>query len=371
MINLFCYFFYIFLSIYIFIIKNNKYDILYLILLFFLFIIKYNKICVIDNIFLYIFIWIFIIINLVSIYINNFSNIKICIMVLAITYSYFNLSISKYKNSIFKISVNILILIIYFLILNITIKLNNTSNKIQYIKYIKTAPQKIKVALCISGRIEEDIEKIYKSWKDNLLDFYDVDIFMNIDKNNDFITNVIKPKKIVLFNNNINKKNHLLDNSNLMFYRIYECNKYSIEYEKKNNFTYDIIIRIRSDILLFDRLYLENFNEDILYFPSRTPFEFANIYNLGVTDQFFISNRNLMNKTCEIYLVLENEKYKNIDCKIPEILLLYYLRQNDLGYKYFKYNWMINYYYENSLDSQLKTFGKIKYILNSGCYITL
>ena len=73
MINLFCYFFYIFLSIYIFINKNNKYDILYLILLFFLFIINYNKICIIDNIFIYILISIFIIINLLSIYIKSSS----------------------------------------------------------------------------------------------------------------------------------------------------------------------------------------------------------------------------------------------------------------------------------------------------------
>jgi hypothetical protein len=371
MINLFCYLFYIFLSIYIFINKNNKYDILYLILLIFLFIINYNKICTVDNIFVYILISIFIIINLLSIYINNFSNIKICIMILVITYLYFSLKINSYNSYMLKISINLLILVIYFLILNITIKLNNISKKIQYIKYTKTKPQKIRVALCVSGRIEENFEKIYKSWKTNLLDFYDVDIFMNIDKNNDYIKNVLKPKKIVIFNGDINKKNHLLDNSNLMFYRIYECNKYSIEYEKQNNFTYDIIIRIRSDILLFDRLYLENFNENLLYFPSRTLFEFANIYNMGVTDQFYISNRYLMNKICDIYLILENEKYKDINCKIPEILLLYYLRQQNLEYKYFKYNWMINYYYENSFDSQLKTFSKIQYIFNNGCYITL
>ena len=92
---------------------------------------------------------------------------------------------------------------------------------------------------------------------------------------------------------------------------------------------------------------------------------------MGVTDQFYISNRYLMNKICDIYLILENEKYKDIDCKIPEIILLYYLRQQNLEYKYFKYNWMINYYYENSFDSQLKTFSKIKYIFNNGCYITL
>jgi hypothetical protein len=136
------------------------------------------------------------------------------------------------------------------------------------------------VALCVSGRIDKDIKEIYKSWKENLINFYNVDIFMN--------------------------------------------------------------------------------------------FETCNIYTLGLTDQNFIANRYLMNNICNIYLILEDKNYTKINCRIPEILLLYYLKKNNLEFKYFKYNWIINYYNKNIYNTIMKLFSKIRIcdVFNS-CLINL
>ena len=268
------------------------------------------------------------------------------------------------SNILFSYLLLFLITLIYFILVNLYIKIHNLSKNVIL---VETKPTKhnntLKVALCISGKIDNNIKNIYNTWKKNILDHYNVDIFMNTDKNNDFIKNVIKPKKVVIFNEDIHLKNNLNINSNIMFYRIYHCNRYRIEYEKKNNIKYDLIIRIRSDIFLYDRLYLENFNKNIAYFPLKTLdlfYNMANELNFGITDQFFISDRNLMNKICDIYLMLENSKYSKIECGFPEIHLLYYIKNNNIKYNFFKYKWHINYHLEDTFYSNMKMFMKIK-----------
>jgi hypothetical protein len=198
---------------------------------------------------------------------------------------------------------------------------------------------------------------------------------MNIDKYNDYINNVIKPKKCVIFNESINIHNNLGNNTNLMLYRIYETNKYSIEYEKNNNIKYDLIIRIRSDILLFERLYLENFKHNTIYFPIRNIFDMANLYNLGITDQLFISDRIGIDIISNLYLYIDMNddinKFNKITCKFPEILLLYYLKFNKVSYKFFYYKWMINYYFSNTLESKIKLYSRVYNFFNSDCFINL
>jgi hypothetical protein len=248
---------------------------------------------------------------------------------------------------------------------------------IKNLNYIEN--NKLRIALCISGKIDDNIEELYISWKEKLLNYYKVDIFMNINETNDFIENVIKPKKCVVFNKNIEFDNFLDKYSNLMFYRIYECNKYSIDYENKYNFKYDIIIRIRTDIILYDNLYLSNFKDDFIYFPIiKDKIDiYKNGFGLGITDQFFLGNRNNMNKLCDIYLYLKSN-YLNIDCKLPEITLYYYLNKKNINIAFFYYNWVISYYIysknvslKNIILNKYKIFNKIFLIKGSECYINL
>ena len=362
-----CSFIKLFLSLFLFIF-NNKLKYIYLILLLILFYCYFP-----NNFFIDILFNILLFFNIAIFYINNLSFFKYNISITTIYLFYLLKIINQIKNKFIKTFLALIVLIFYLFIINFTIKYNSYISKLNITKINKN-PKNInmnmKVALCISGRIDGNIKELYYSWKKNLLDFYDVDIFMNIDKNNNFIKDFIKPKKYVVFNDLIHKNNNLHKYANLMFYRIYETNKYCNEYQNKNNIKYDLIIRMRTDILLNERLYLENFNENLIYFPFKENIsESSNIYSLGVTDQFFIANNNLMNKICNFYLVLEN--YNFIKCKISEVYLLYYIKKNNIKYSHFEYNWIINHYNNNNIFNNIKFYNRIFWILSKSCFINL
>jgi hypothetical protein len=375
--NIICLFIYFFLSTYIFFFNRSS-DIFYIFGLFLL--LLYRNTSNINSNFIYIITYILILVNILYIYKSNFHRNYINIPLLLITYLYLLSNFDNLYNFTVTNSVCIFITtIIIFFLLNFTIKLNKLLSKIEFISNdnnkIVNIRKNIRVALCVSGKIDGNIEKIYNSWKENLLNFYNVDIFMNIDKSNDYINNIIKPIKCVIFNESININNDLNNNTNLMLYRIYETNKYTIEYEKNNNIKYDLIIRIRSDILLFERLYLENFKPNTIYFPIKDIFDMTNIYNLGITDQLFISDRVGIDIISNIYMYIDKNnninKFNKITCKFPEILLLYYLKINKVSYKFFYYKWMINYYFNNSIESRIKLYSRIYNFFNSDCFINL
>lgn len=358
---LYCYIIYIILIIFSFI-TPIKYNYIYLLIL--LIYIYFLEKCS-NNIFINILIFIFIIFNFINIYLSNldnkFINLSLVTLILIILIKY---NINYGKSSII---INIFLFFIYFYIINFTLKINKfiLKNKNYLIKNNPIVKKNnIRVALCLSGRIDDNIEKIYNNLKKNLLDHYNVDIFMNVDKESNLIKKIYKPKKYVVFNKLIESNNYLDNVTNTMFYRIYECNKYSKEYEEKNNFKYDLIIRLRVDINLYERLYLDNFFDNNVYFPMRSSYgDISHIYHLGVTDQFFIANRELMDKTCSIY-----NNIPKIKCKIPEVTLLYYFKNNSINYKFFNYNWIINLYDTYNIINYYKVFIRIKFILNKYCW---
>ena len=308
--------------------------------------------------------------NIFIIFVNNISYLNFNIGLITIYFIYILKIIYEIQHQNIKILFTLITSIIYFIVISISLKLKNHISNLNIININKSLKKKnLRVALCISGRLDENIEEIYYSWKKNLLQYYDVDIFMNINKNNNFIEEYIKPKRIEIFDNTINKNNELHKYANLMFYRIYQTNKYRLEYEKKFAFKYDIVIRLRSDILLNERLHLENFNKNAVYFPFKENIsESCNIYTLGVTDQFFIGNDKLMNQICNFYEYIEH--YDFIKCKISEISLLYYLNKNNINFIHFKYNWIIN-HYNNNFINNLKFYKRTLWILSQSCFINL
>ena len=312
----------------------------------------------------------FIIYLLNNLYKVNLNIILVNIYFIFTLYIFIKYISNKYLPSI-KYIILLLIIILYFYIINFFVKFKNHISKLKILKINKKLkPKKLRIALCVSGKLDENIDKIYNSWKKNLLDFYDVDIFMNIDKENNYIKNIIKPKKYSLYNNIIHKNNNLHKYANLMFFRIYQTNQHRIIYEKENNIKYDLIIRIRSDILLKEKLYLENFTNNYIYFPFRKSVcESSNIYSLGVTDQLFIANPNTMNSICDIYHHLEDYDY--IKCKISEVTLLYYLNKINIRYCNFKYNWMINFYNNYNFNNNFKFFKRTFWIFSKSCFINL
>lgn len=141
----------------------------------------------------------------------------------------------------------------------------------------------MKVALLLSGHYRT-FEQNYASLKQNLLDLYDIDIFMytwddygfwtpdendtggvykTIKFSSDFITKIVKPKKykIEKMDDHLqiikdlsmkvkNKRYHFVRPINItgLWYSLHNCDLLRREYEKENNLKYDVIIRGRFDI---------------------------------------------------------------------------------------------------------------------------
>lgn len=81
-----------------------------------------------------------------------------------------------------------------------------------------------------------------------------------------------------------------------MFYSIYQSNKLKSEYEKKNNFKYDWVIRSRFDVKLNSRINFEEFDNNVINNPSGC-FDSEN----GYTDCFAFSNSKNMNIYSNVY----------------------------------------------------------------------
>ena len=261
------------------------------------------------------------------------------------------------KNFLFNImylKIIILVFVIIFLVFISSKKIKNINDK------------NYRVALCISGAIRNKeifcsniIEKILKP--------YNPDIFICVyDGNNPseskYLYDTLKPVTMMIHNKKPQKiKNKdFLENSVSMFEKIYLCNELKKQHENKYNFKYDVVIRIRPDLLINSdfKIDFENIN-DCFYSPNRS------LYNvLGyVTDQVFYGSSDTIDKVVNLYKDLENQSDK---CIIPEIVLKSYLKQNNIEIKYILANHIIidyiikNVFNINNLNDNLKAYKTLK-----------
>ena len=251
-----------------------------------------------------------------------------------------------------------------------------------------------RIALCISGRI---LGKEYKSFKKNIIDLYDkVDIFIhtwydsNIDYNfldeigvTDYIIEKYEPSKFNVVTNNLKNRicdpspysskdelfkiNRFYNNNSPMYYAIYKTFKMKRNYELSNNFTYDVVIRIRADVSIIGCLNLDileiSKKDNIIYQPVLSNSEENTIecsevsqlkafkvnnkldkvhdticknnnipfYDLWLEDSILLGNSKIMDK----YSLIYKELYKNkLDVfPIPEIVNHYYFITNNFTIK--------------------------------------
>lgn len=225
----------------------------------------------------------------------------------------------------------------------------------------------MKIAVCFSGHLR-NFNNLLNNFKDKILSLKDqhkIDLFFSVwdtyepkyswTNQNETISNSIyvedllklNPIKVEVENFNEIKKHFLLKNftnldhsndkilkdgilhSTPMFYKIYKANKLKQDYEKLNNFKYDIVIRYRSNLFIDGNIDL-HINKNILYNKKE------NDQNLD--DIFAYSGSEIMNKYSELYLNLSLilNKYKRFG---PEQIL---------------YDWIIN---ENSIQRKDTSFN--------------
>jgi len=114
------------------------------------------------------------------------------------------------------------------------------------------------------------------------------------------IKNLYKPIKLLIEEQNIKDSNETLFgicHKGLRYasYSAHAANQLKKEYEKENNFKYDVVIKIRPDVEFFSNFIVEELgdNENIWTCQQFT--------KRSVTDVVVFSNSENMNKVCEYY----------------------------------------------------------------------
>ena len=242
----------------------------------------------------------------------------------------------------------ILVSVIIFLVFISSKKIENFTNK------------NYRVALCISGAIRNNeifcsniIEKIVKP--------YNPDIFIcaydgNNPSESKYLYDTLKPVTMMVNNKKPQKieNKDFLKNSVSMFEKIYLCNELKKQHENKYNFKYDVVIRIRPDLVINSdfKIDFENIN-DYFYSPIHMLPKFT-------TDQLFYGSSDTIDKVVNLYKDLENQSDK---CVWPEIILKNYLEKKNIKVKFFKLkHYIIDYviYNKDTLKYYKKFLSKYR-----------
>ena len=150
--------------------------------------------------------------------------------------------------------------------------------------------------------------------KENFLKIFgDKLIKINIEDFNPELINNIYDKNNIYHNSFMNNKYSTFTRKRALmcqFYKLYKCYNLLSDYEIENNFKYDIIMKSRMDVILFN-LNIYNFKNlelnNILY---------TNGYGTVMADTWAIGNRFIMNEYCNYYLYISCNMVEGIFCSV-------------------------------------------------------
>lgn len=199
----------------------------------------------------------------------------------------------------------------------------------------------MKIALIISGYLRS-LKNNIESLKENLLNLYDVDIYIHItnSKENKYINNtisideintILKPKVMIITDNiKFDNKYNDLYNQNFKFYII---NQKRLEIEKIENIKYDVVMKFRPDIYLQEKILIEMVNNDVIYIPKDNKIDKTKLKAINdnyICDIIAYGSPNIMNKYFDMYMHLDSlvEKYSNIN----ETILYNYFIENSIKF---------------------------------------
>ena len=184
----------------------------------------------------------------------------------------------------------------------------------------------MRVALCLSGGLR-NFKDTHHTFKNFIIDKYDTDVFFyglenkeGIAQNTNDLVELYKPKKFC-----INTNKFYIDipckwpkpNSFYGFYNVLKCNDLKKEYENKNNFKYDLVIRSRTDLFWFR--YLTDSEIELSKNNILTPREwsFNHINSWARFDGFAFGNSDLIDRYSDLYNRLE--EYKHIEFSAEQL----------------------------------------------------
>lgn len=186
----------------------------------------------------------------------------------------------------------------------------------------------MRVALCISGQMRT-YKECFDLLNKNILQTLSPDIFIHTWEGSgishkekkdteegivtfDDLKNLYNPKDIVIENFESSfleeykgvkvpevlkkKEPSNYKGSIPLFYKMYECNKLKKEYEKKHKFKYDVVIKLRPDLMILDKMALNSIDSDKLYFS-----DYAINQHHQISDKFAYGSSTVMDQYTNVW----------------------------------------------------------------------
>lgn len=172
----------------------------------------------------------------------------------------------------------------------------------------------MKIALCLSGQARS-FEKGFEYHKKNLLDHYDVDVFIHTWKGSEVndLVDLYKPTALMtdeklthdfdsMYPNTPNMERHPPRFTVAMFYSMYQSCVLKTEHEIRNKFKYDWVIKSRTDYALNVAIPFAELDPKKLYIPNCRMVPERDFGN----DQFAFGGSEVMNNRMTIYLNMQH-----------------------------------------------------------------
>lgn len=172
----------------------------------------------------------------------------------------------------------------------------------------------MKIALCLSGQARS-FEKGFEYHKKNLLDHYDVDVFIHtwIGPEVEDLAKLYNPIAMMVeepLNGNFDSKYTNTPNTAMhpprftvaMFYSMYKSCELKTTHEISESFNYDWVIKSRTDYALNVKIPFNELDDTKLYMPNCRMVPERDFGN----DQFAFGNSQVMNKRMSIYMNMDH-----------------------------------------------------------------
>jgi hypothetical protein len=249
-------------------------------------------------------------------------------------------------------------------------------NGVIYIDNLKNPDYNLnnkKIAICISGQIRDGYEECFTLYNTFIINPLNADVFCCFEDcditKKEFVNKILKPTKINYVTDYVKDINNSISVGTLSMYnKIYLANEFKKQYEIENNFIYDIVIRIRADLIIKEYLpkYILEKNLNKLYLPIISP----KLALWGHPDFMAIGNSKQLNIYSDIFIYLITDL--NNKCNISETLLLRYLNLNNIESEIFSYPIQLyRFKYDNisNILESIKYMGLLsnRYIFNNNC----
>ena len=103
-----------------------------------------------------------------------------------------------------------------------------------------------------------------------------------------------------------------------------------LDFEKKNNIKFDIILRSRHDIYFKEKILLKNFYvEDKIFVPLFHSYS-------GINDRFAFGSANVMSTYMNSYTNIYNKMYENVNIGNAEHFMMLNLLNNNIKFEQLK-----------------------------------